>query len=87
MTRITKTEIAKMYGVSRPTLMKWIINRWPLIDELEELGYNQDLRVLSPVMLEKIIDYLGEPLYPLGGAPEGIKDKTHPPSDENATEK
>jgi transposase len=86
MKRITKTEIARMYGISRPTLNKWIESQYELGIDLYQLGYSKDNRLLSPAMLEKIIEYLGEPLYPLGNAPQEIEDKSTPSTDENNSE-
>ncbi len=61
MKRITKSSIAKMYGVSRPTLSRWISENDFLYQRLKSMGYDDGRLVLSPRILQCILDELGDP--------------------------
>lgn len=64
--QLTKSNIASMYGVSRPTLVKWIKNNPRLMDSLHALGYDSfSTRLLTPAMFGVIKQYLGEPPHTL----------------------
>ncbi len=51
--RLTKKKLAKMYGVSYNTFMKWL----SAIPELKLPKYSS----LNPKQIKSIIEYLGEP--------------------------
>ena len=53
----TKTELARMMEVSASKLRKLLNEDW--YDELEKVGYNRNLKILSPKMLEIINENWG----------------------------
>ncbi len=61
MDRLTKTLVAKMYGVSRPTLVKWIKGNSALYNDLKAQGWTINQRLFSPHQVDVLIYYLGDP--------------------------
>ena len=50
----TRTQLARLYGISPETLKKWM-------DDIPELSFNPRLRVLTPKQVALIYQHLGEP--------------------------
>lgn len=48
------TDLAKLYGVSYPTIKKWL-------SSIPELSAKKSRRVFTPKELEHIFHYLGQP--------------------------
>lgn len=53
------TDLAKVYGVSYPTIKKWLLS-------IPELSVKQSRRVFTPKELELIFRRLGQPLSSTG---------------------
>lgn len=53
-----KKEIAKIYGISLPTLRAWIR---PFMAEFEAIGYYKSIRIFTPNMVKLVYDKIGRP--------------------------
>jgi hypothetical protein len=53
-----KSELALLYGISLPTLKKYI-DRW--IAEFEAIGYSKNQQKLTPKMVRLLFERVGEP--------------------------
>jgi hypothetical protein len=57
---MTKKLLALKCGLSRSILGKYL-NVY-FIDELTEVGYSKEMRILTPAVVRKFIELYGEPL-------------------------
>jgi predicted metalloenzyme YecM len=53
-----KSELATLYGISLPTLKKYI-DRW--LAEFEDIGYSKNQQKLTPKMVRLLFERVGEP--------------------------
>ena len=51
---LTRTELADMYGITYPTLVKWI-------KDIPGLGLDPRKRILTPKQVGLVIEHLGNP--------------------------
>ncbi len=57
MKTLTKKQLAKIMGISASTLQNLLNNTW--FEELVDIGYNKNLKILSPKMLQIIFENWG----------------------------
>jgi hypothetical protein len=60
MTSKNKSELVKMYNVSRFTFGNYI-NNGGLFQKLSKTGYCKKNRLLTPLQISLIIEHLGDP--------------------------
>jgi hypothetical protein len=60
MTIRSKSDLAKLYNVSRVTFAKYI-NGGALYLKLAETGYQKRKKLLTPLQVSLIIEHLGDP--------------------------
>lgn len=62
---ISKSELAKQYGITRRTFSRRVHNTDELINKLiEKYGYEKKRQVLMPAEVRLIAEYLGDPPAP-----------------------
>jgi hypothetical protein len=60
MTSKHKSELVKMYKISRFTFGNYI-NKGELFQKLSQTGYFKKNRILTPLQVSLIIEHLGDP--------------------------
>jgi hypothetical protein len=59
---ISKSELAKIYGISNACLKNFLNVRY--IEQMLEIGYIKELIILQPIVIDKFIELYGAPLRP-----------------------
>lgn len=55
-----KSELARLYGVSRPTLLNWVYTLIPA-EKLEQLKFEKNRKIFTVRQVEEIINTIGQP--------------------------